>query len=189
MSHRVSWGTCDLPCALQDLLFPQILYLCMGSVAVVDRLSCPAARGVFVPRSGTALHSRFLTTGPSGKSLSILSRTDLEKLWLGYLNISLIEGMPSFLDCLDQWFWGFWIVSYTPLVCFHLFPPNLIFLLLGQCIRYKTQTELKCSLKDFALEFPASGARVYLQSECLEVMGSGFLLLFFLTSISATVLW
>lgn len=42
-------------------------------------------------------------------------------------------------------------------------------------------------MKDFALEFPASGARVYLQSECLEVMESGFLLFFFLTSINATV--
>lgn len=63
----------------------QILYLCMGSVVVVDRLSCPAARGIFVPRSGTALHSGFLTTGPSGKSLFIFLRTDLEKLWLGWL--------------------------------------------------------------------------------------------------------
>ena len=100
--------------------------------------------------------------------------------------------MPSFLDYLYQWFWGFWIVSYVPLVCFHLFPPNLVFLLLGQCIRHKTQTELKCSFKEWKIlhwNFPASGARVYLQSECLEMMGSGFLLFFFffLTSINVTV--
>ena len=58
----------------------------MDSVVGVDRLSWPVACGIFVPRRGAALHSGFLTTGPSGKSLSILSRIDLEKLWFGWLS-------------------------------------------------------------------------------------------------------
>ena len=46
---------------------------CVGSVAVVRGLGCPAACGILVPRPGTeptfpALEGRFFTTGPPGKS-------------------------------------------------------------------------------------------------------------------------
>ena len=47
---------------------------CVGSVVVVPRLSCPAECEILVPRPGIKpvspkLAGRFLTTGPSGKSL------------------------------------------------------------------------------------------------------------------------
>ena len=47
-----------------------------GSVVVVRRLSCSAARGILVHQSGVepaslALQGGFLTTGPPGKSQSL----------------------------------------------------------------------------------------------------------------------
>ena len=49
-----------------------------GSVVVASGLSCPAACGILVPRSGIksespALEGRFLTTGPPGKFQSCFS--------------------------------------------------------------------------------------------------------------------
>ena len=46
---------------------------CVGSVVMAPRLSCPAASGILVPRTGmesesSALEGRFLTAGPPGKS-------------------------------------------------------------------------------------------------------------------------
>ena len=46
----------------------------MGSVTVMDRLSCPEACGISVPQPwikpmSPALEGRFITTGPPGKSL------------------------------------------------------------------------------------------------------------------------
>ena len=72
----LSCGMWDLPVSWGIFHYgTQILYLrCKDSVVAAHRLSCSVACGILVPWPGIepmsfALQGRFLTTGPSGKSL------------------------------------------------------------------------------------------------------------------------
>ena len=64
----------DLRCLMQDLSLQ-----CIDSLVMTHGLSCTVAGGVLVPHLGIeptplALQGRFLSTGPSGKSLTVICK-------------------------------------------------------------------------------------------------------------------
>ena len=69
---------------------------CSSSVVVAHRLSCPTAREILVPQPGIeraspALEGRFFTTGPPGKSPSLILNQKLEMIKLSEEGMSKAE--------------------------------------------------------------------------------------------------
>ena len=100
MSHSFFFFWLHLSCSTQDrhCIVQELLVQCIDYAVVANRLHCTAACGTSVPQPGikptsSALQSRFLTTGPPKKYLSLPFKDEIQNCFLQYQGLYSLAAM------------------------------------------------------------------------------------------------